>query len=228
MSATLAYSAPEVITGAELDGRADVYALACTLFRLLTGEHPYPTDAGVGAPVKAHLDTTPPRVSDRLTWASPQLDSVIAKALAKTPADRYPTAGDFAAAAAAALTLPAPRRQHRLPPIGTHRHPTLSSAGPSPTAPQLISSACSRTPVPSRNGAGCSRRSQSPPCSSSPCRCGLSAAAPTRPKPHPRRRHRRPPRPRRQRWKISGCSRPATPPEHAPQHPPPTGRDRGR
>ncbi|WP_264010076.1 protein kinase domain-containing protein [Mycolicibacterium doricum] len=108
MSATLAYSAPEVITGAELDGRADVYALACTLFRLLTGEHPYPTDAGVGAPVKAHLDTTPPRVSDRLTWASPQLDSVIAKALAKTPADRYPTAGDFAAAAAAALTLPRP------------------------------------------------------------------------------------------------------------------------
>ena len=86
MSATLAYSAPEVITGtAALDGRADVYALACTLFRLLTGEHPYPTDAGVGATVKAHLDTTPPRVSDRLSWASPQLDSVIAKALAKNP-----------------------------------------------------------------------------------------------------------------------------------------------
>lgn len=109
MSATLAYSAPEVITGtAALDGRADVYALACTLFRLLTGEHPYPTDAGVGATVKAHSDTTPPRVSDRLSWASPQLDSVIAKALAKNPADRYPTAGDFAAAASAALTLPPP------------------------------------------------------------------------------------------------------------------------
>ena len=109
MSATLAYSAPEVITGtAALDGRADVYSLACTLFRLLTGEHPYPTDAGVGATVKAHLDTTPPRVSDRLSWASPQLDSVIAKALAKNPADRYPTAGDFAAAANAAPTLPLP------------------------------------------------------------------------------------------------------------------------
>ena len=108
-SATLAYSAPEVITGtAALDGRADVYSLACTLFRLLTGEHPYPTDAGVGATVKAHLDTTPPRVSDRLSWASPQLDSVIAKALAKNPADRYPTAGDFAAAANAAPTLPLP------------------------------------------------------------------------------------------------------------------------
>ncbi|WP_250638138.1 protein kinase domain-containing protein [Mycobacterium sp. MS1601] len=127
MSATLAYSAPEVITGtAALDGRADVYALACTLFRLLTGEHPYPTDAGVGATVKAHLDTTPPRLSDRLSWASPQLDSVIAKALAKNPADRYPTAGDFAAAASAAFTLPRPRRQERCPPIATSRHPTLS------------------------------------------------------------------------------------------------------
>ncbi|MFB1298732.1 serine/threonine-protein kinase [Mycobacterium sp. pW049] len=106
LNATLAYSAPEVITGDALDGRADVYALACTLFRLLTGEHPYPTDAGVGATVKAHLDTTPPRVSDRLSWASPQLDSVIAKALAKSPAARYSTAGAFAAAASAALTLP--------------------------------------------------------------------------------------------------------------------------
>lgn len=47
-------------------------------------------------------------MSDRLSWASPQLDSVIAKALAKNPADRYPTAGDFAAAASAALTLPPP------------------------------------------------------------------------------------------------------------------------
>ncbi|RZT07747.1 serine/threonine-protein kinase [Mycobacterium sp. BK558] len=106
VSATLAYSAPELLTGAQLDGRADVYSLGCTLYRLLTGEHPYATDAGVPATVTAHLDTTPPRLSDRLSWASAELDSVIAKALAKSPDDRYRTAGEFASAAGGALTRP--------------------------------------------------------------------------------------------------------------------------
>lgn len=40
MTATLAYSAPEVSTGEPVDGRADVYSLGCTLFRLLSGVHP--------------------------------------------------------------------------------------------------------------------------------------------------------------------------------------------
>ncbi|MBY0291110.1 MAG: serine/threonine protein kinase [Mycobacteriaceae bacterium] len=105
MTATLAYSAPEVITGEPLDGRADVYSLGCTLFRLLSGVHPYNAARGVPATVKAHLDVDPPRLSDRLSWASPQLDTVITKALAKRPADRYRTAGDFAAAAVDAVKL---------------------------------------------------------------------------------------------------------------------------
>lgn len=103
MTATLAYSAPEVITGEPVDGRADVYSLGCTLFRLLSGVHPYNAAQGVPATVKAHLDVAPPRLSDRLSWASPQLDTVIAKALAKRPADRYRTAGAFAAAAGDAV-----------------------------------------------------------------------------------------------------------------------------
>jgi serine/threonine-protein kinase len=104
MTATLAYAAPEVITGEPLDGRADVYSLGCTLFRLLSGEHPYTVAAGVPETVRAHLDTAPPRLSDRLSWISPQLDTVIVKALAKSPAERYRSAGEFAAAAAEAAT----------------------------------------------------------------------------------------------------------------------------
>jgi serine/threonine-protein kinase len=67
-------------------------------------------------------------VSDRLTWASPQLDSVIAKALAKSPAVRYPTAGDFAAAASAALTLPLPSAP-AAPPVDRDEPPPHTELG---------------------------------------------------------------------------------------------------
>lgn len=127
MAATLAYSAPEVITGEPRDGRADVYSLGCTLFRLLTGVHPYNAARGVPATVKAHLDVPPPRLSDRLSWASPQLDTVIAKALAKRPADRFRTAGDFAAAAVNAVSL----RSGSSSPVEARTPPTRR-AEPSP------------------------------------------------------------------------------------------------
>lgn len=77
--------------------------------------------------MKAHLDVAPPRLSDRLSWASPQLDTVIAKALAKRPADRYRTAGDFAAAAAHAVNL----RGGSSSPVEARTSPT-SRAEPSP------------------------------------------------------------------------------------------------
>lgn len=41
LAATLAYAAPEVITGDSIDGRADIYSLGCTLFRMLTGKRPW-------------------------------------------------------------------------------------------------------------------------------------------------------------------------------------------
>lgn len=106
-TAALAYSAPEVITGAQIDGRADLYSLGCTLFRLLTGKQPYEADGVVGT-IRAHLQQSQPRVSDHLSWATPELDAVIAKALAKDPAQRFGSASEFAAAAAAAMRQSAP------------------------------------------------------------------------------------------------------------------------
>jgi eukaryotic-like serine/threonine-protein kinase len=44
--ATLAYAAPEVIAGDPIDGRADLYSLGCTLFRMLTGKAYSPTPTG--------------------------------------------------------------------------------------------------------------------------------------------------------------------------------------
>jgi serine/threonine-protein kinase len=115
MTATLAYAAPEVIAGKTVDGRADVYSLGCTLFRLLTGRYPFPHHDDVSATIKAHLDQAPPRISDYLSWAGLQLDDVIAKALAKDPTQLYATAGELAEAARRALDAAAAAPTPRTP-----------------------------------------------------------------------------------------------------------------
>ena len=102
LAVTLAYAAPEVITGDAIDGRADIYSLACTLFRLLTGKQPFYNAEGTTALALAHLHQPPPRISDHLPEATRQMDVVMARALAKNPADRFNSAREFAAAAAAA------------------------------------------------------------------------------------------------------------------------------
>ena len=106
MVASLAYAAPEVITGGDVDGRADVYSLGCTLFRLLTGRYPFPVEGNMADTVQAHLHQDPPRPSEFLPWADARLDKMISTALAKDPANRYATASQLAAAAHAAVAAP--------------------------------------------------------------------------------------------------------------------------
>jgi eukaryotic-like serine/threonine-protein kinase len=101
--ATLSFVAPEVLAGQPFDGRADVYSLGCTLFRLLTGKTPFSAANGVAAVVAAHLHAPPPKVTDVVPGLSGQLDAVIATALAKDPAQRFATARALADAAAGAL-----------------------------------------------------------------------------------------------------------------------------
>lgn len=126
--ASFAYTAPEVITGeTAIDGRADVYSLACTFFRLLTGSVPFPGHSTAVAMANAHVEQAAPPISELAPWAPAALDEVVSKALAKRPEDRYPTAGGFAAAATRALS-PSPR--------------------PSPTPP-TVPPRVSVTPVPS-------------------------------------------------------------------------------
>ncbi|WP_067719151.1 WD40 repeat domain-containing serine/threonine protein kinase [Nocardia yamanashiensis] len=100
--ATLAYAPPEQIDGKPVDQRADVYALGCTLFHLLAGEIPFPAPT-VYALMHAHFTTPPPLLTTRRPDLPAGVDEVIATALAKNPADRYPSCGALAAAAAAAL-----------------------------------------------------------------------------------------------------------------------------
>jgi Protein kinase domain len=97
---TVDFMSPEHIEGRETDARTDVYALGCVLHTALTGRPPFRRDSVAGT-VSAHLRDTPPRPSD--TPGVPvEFDRVIARALAKDPADRYPSAGDLGRAALAA------------------------------------------------------------------------------------------------------------------------------
>src|SRR5689334_21687239 len=100
---TLDYVAPEQISGGEIDARADVYALGCLLFKLLTGEVPFPKD-GEAAKLFAHLNDPPPAPSLYVAEVSMALDDVVIRAMSKSPDDRYPSAGDLGRAARAALT----------------------------------------------------------------------------------------------------------------------------
>ena len=111
---TLTYAAPEQLMGADIDGRADQYALAATAFHLLTGAPPYEHSNPV-AVISRHLTAPLPKLSDRRPELA-NLDEVLARALAKDPADRFEHCHDFAAAlnqradihAEAATTVAAP------------------------------------------------------------------------------------------------------------------------
>jgi ABC-type amino acid transport substrate-binding protein/predicted Ser/Thr protein kinase len=101
---TLAYMAPERFEGAQIDPRADIYALTCVLYECITGSRPYPAES-YEQQIKGHMVSPPPRPSA----VDPELaafDDVIAKGMAKKPAKRYQTAGELAAAARRALETP--------------------------------------------------------------------------------------------------------------------------
>jgi len=92
---TPAYMSPEQATEQPVDGRSDVYALGCVLFELLTGTPPF-TGSSPLAILARRLTEAPARLSDRGMSAPPRLESVLARALARDPRDRFSTAAELA------------------------------------------------------------------------------------------------------------------------------------
>jgi serine/threonine protein kinase len=100
----LDYLAPEQIEGRAADGRTDQYSLACAGFEFLCGTPPFGPDQGQTL-MYAQIYADPPAASARRAGLPAAVDSVLATALAKDPADRYPSCRRFAEELGAALGL---------------------------------------------------------------------------------------------------------------------------
>jgi serine/threonine-protein kinase len=97
---TPAYMSPEQATGAqEVDARSDVYALGCVLYEMLAGEPPFtgPTPQAI---MMRSLSESPRPLRQARETVPAGIEQVVLTALAKAPADRYPTASQFARALA--------------------------------------------------------------------------------------------------------------------------------
>jgi len=170
---SLNYAAPEQICGDPVTAAADVYAFTAVLYQCLTGQVPYvrETDASV---MYAHLNDPPPRLPDDSPQAS-ELNRIIACGMAKSPADRYASAGEAIGDAVALIDRLDAGTRHASPlfPLGaTTRAPAADTgedaprrstrtAGtvrsgatrpqpprpPSPTVPQGASSATAAAPT---------------------------------------------------------------------------------
>jgi serine/threonine protein kinase len=109
---TPAYLAPEQIEGAPVGGPADVYALGCMLFECLTGTPPYNRASRLET-AWAHLEEEPPSARAVVPELPEAIDPLVRTALAKDPADRYPTCTALISAAEHALGFASSRPLRR-------------------------------------------------------------------------------------------------------------------
>lgn len=90
----ISYASPEQIANKEIDHRSDIYSLGVILYSLLTGENPFYTD-DVKKLFNNIKKMQPPKVSTKNTAFSTEIDAIIEKAIAKSPADRYENVEQF-------------------------------------------------------------------------------------------------------------------------------------
>jgi serine/threonine protein kinase len=103
---TLDYCAPEQIGGRPARPQTDQYALGCVAYTMFSGTVPFPRDE-VTAALWAHMSEPPPPVTALRPDLPPAVDTVLARAMAKDPDDRYQTCAEFAEAIRAALGVDA-------------------------------------------------------------------------------------------------------------------------
>ncbi|GAA3721149.1 hypothetical protein GCM10022238_39540 [Gordonia hankookensis] len=121
---SIAYASPELLTAQRLSPATDQYALAASLFELLTGDPPF-RRATAFAITHAHLHDPVPPLTRARPWLPSALNSVFAKALAKDPRTRYETCSAFTDIVTRALRdipVPAAPRTRRWPWVRSALH----------------------------------------------------------------------------------------------------------
>lgn len=85
------YLSPEQALGRGVDERSDLYSVGCLLFELLTGRLPFDGDSPLSIAYQ-HVQEVPPAPSALNRAVQPGVDALVARALRKNPAERFPTA----------------------------------------------------------------------------------------------------------------------------------------
>jgi serine/threonine protein kinase/tetratricopeptide (TPR) repeat protein len=119
---TPAYMSPEQAGGGQVDGRSDVYALGCVVYEMLAGEPPFSGSTPQAVIAKRVLEPVP-HVRTLRDSVSVPMEQALLRALAKAPADRFATVGEFARALSTPFPAPAV-------PSGTTAPPGLSELAP--------------------------------------------------------------------------------------------------
>ena len=134
------YMAPEMIHGLPIDHRADIYELGIVLFQMLTGHVPFTGDTPLVVAVK-HIHETLPSPHHFNPALPATVNTILQKATAKNPADRYPSAGAFAQALQLTITPSSTPSE-----MDARNAPTIASS-PHYYAPAIVASA----PIPPHN-----------------------------------------------------------------------------
>src|SRR5262249_41943425 len=131
---TPSYMAPEQARGEAVDARTDIYSLGVLLCELVTGDKPFFSDQAFEV-LAMHRDKPPPTLAERApkAGASPELEAVVARALAKQPDDRFQTAAAFAEALAA---TPDAQRRSSAGEGDTHAAPPRAPTPPGGAPPR--------------------------------------------------------------------------------------------
>ena len=94
---TVGYMSPEQATAEPLDGRSDQYGLACVVYEMLAGRPPFEGSTGI-AIISRHLTDPAPSLRAHRPDVTEAMERAFSRAMAKIPADRYPTVREFVAA----------------------------------------------------------------------------------------------------------------------------------
>jgi YVTN family beta-propeller protein len=111
---TVDYVAPEQIQGRPVGAGTDIYAVGCVLYECLTGQLPFRRDDDA-ALLWAHLVDTPPSASAIRPELPEAVDAVVARAMAKDPADRYPSCEELVRELEQAVDMPVTVSSPRIP-----------------------------------------------------------------------------------------------------------------